>query len=397
MGAVYAGFDSVWKKSESDRERVSRSGRIIWLTAILVGFVIAWSYFATLDEVSVGGGRVVPTMREQVVQSLEGGILAELMVRQDDIVEAGQVLARLDPTKTESSVDESSAKYRAALASAARLRAEVGGTDVEFPKELDDAPDLRDAEMKLYSARKRALEDTLLWVGESVKLVRSELQINENLAKMGAASKVEVIRLQRQLADLELKQAETRATYIVTAREELAKANAEIESLASVIRGRSDSLNRLTLRSPVRGIVKNIEVSSINGVVPPNGKLMDIVPLDDQLLVEARISPRDIAFIHPDQRASVKISAYDYAIYGALEGKVASISPDTIQDETDPNIFYYRVFIRTEADALVNEAGKQFPITPGMVATVDIHTGQKTVFEYLLKPFNRAREALRER
>ena len=188
-----------------------------------------------------------------------------------------------------------------------------------------------------------------------------------------------------------------RSQYLVTAREELAKANAEVKALSSVIKGRADSLRRLTLRSPVRGIVKNIEVSTINGVVPPNGKLMDIVPLDDQLLIEARIAPRDIAFIHPGQRASVKVTAYDYAIYGGLEGKVTSISADTIQDEIHPDEHYYRVFIQTENDALVNEAGQRFPITPGMIATVDIHTGSKTVLEYLIKPFNRAREALRER
>ena len=190
---------------------------------------------------------------------------------------------------------------------------------------------------------------------------------------------------------------EVRSEYLVRAREELAKANAEVNSLRPVVEGRSDALARLTLRSPVRGIVKNIEVSTIGGVIPPNGQLMVIVPLDDQLLVEARISPRDIAYIHPGQRATVKITAYDYAVYGGMEGEVTSISPDTIQDEVDPQVHYYRVFIRTESDALVNDAGRRFPIMPGMIATVDIHTGSKTVFDYLIKPFNRAREALRER
>ena len=160
---------------------------------------------------------------------------------------------------------------------------------------------------------------------------------------------------------------------------------------------RADTLARLTLRSPVRGIVKNIEVSTIGGVIPPNGKLMNIVPLDDRLLVEARISPRDIAFIHPKQPATVKITAYDYAIYGALKGEVATISPDTIKDEAKPDVEYYRVLIRTDRDALMNKEGRRFPIVPGMVATADIHTGSKTVFQYLVKPFNRGREALRER
>ncbi|TWG63533.1 HlyD family type I secretion periplasmic adaptor subunit [Aminobacter sp. J44] len=397
MTVTNADADYIWTEIEGDRARLRRSRRIIWWTALLLIMGLGWAYVAALDEVSTGSGRVIPTMREQVIQSLEGGILAELNVREDQIVEAGEVLARLDPVKTESNVEESAAKYRAALASSARLFAEVSGTDVVFPRELDDYPELKASEMKLYEARKRGLEQTLTWIDESTQLVKRELEINETLTKMGAASTVEVIRLKRQLAELELKAVETQSQYVVAAREELAKANAEVQALASVVRGRADALTRLTIRSPVRGVVKNIEVNTINGVIPPNGKLMDIVPVDDQLMVEARISPRDIAFIHPGQRASVKITAYDYAIYGALEGSVTSISPDTIQDETDPKVFYYRVFIETAADALVNKAGKRFPITPGMVATVDIHTGSKTVLEYLTKPFNKAREALRER
>jgi adhesin transport system membrane fusion protein len=397
MTVTNADADYIWTEIKGDRARLRRSRRIIWWTALLLIMGLGWAYVAALDEVSTGSGRVIPTMREQVIQSLEGGILAELNVREDQIVEAGEVLARLDPVKTESNVEESAAKYRAALASSARLFAEVSGTEVVFPPELDDYPELKASEMKLYEARKRGLEQTLTWIDESTQLVKRELEINETLTKMGAASTVEVIRLKRQLAELELKAVETQSQYVVAAREELAKANAEVQALASVVRGRADALTRLTIRSPVRGVVKNIEVNTINGVIPPNGKLMDIVPVDDQLMVEARISPRDIAFIHPGQRASVKITAYDYAIYGALEGSVTSISPDTIQDETDPKVFYYRVFIETAADALVNKAGKRFPITPGMVATVDIHTGSKTVLEYLTKPFNKAREALRER
>lgn len=381
----------------ADDAHLVRSKRIIWLISLLLIAAFAWAYHARLDEVTTGSGRVIPTLREQLIQSLEGGILAELLVREDDIVEPGQVLARLDPTRSESNVEESAARYRAALASAARLEAEVNGAALTFPEELQEFPELIAAETELFETRRRSLEQSTHWISESIELVRRELQINESLSNIGAASNVEVIRLKRQLADLELKLTDVRSQYLVTAREELAKANAEVKALSSVIKGRADSLRRLTLRSPVRGIVKNIEVSTINGVVPPNGKLMDIVPLDDQLLIEARIAPRDIAFIHPGQRASVKVTAYDYAIYGGLEGKVTSISADTIQDEIHPDEHYYRVFIQTENDALVNEAGQRFPITPGMIATVDIHTGSKTVLEYLIKPFNRAREALRER
>lgn len=397
MTHLRAEAEQSWVFGGVDDARLVRSTRIIKAFAALVVAALIWAWFATLDEVSTGQGRVVPTTREQVIQSLEGGILVELNVRRDDIVEPGQVLARLDPTKSESNVEESASKYRAALASSARLQAEVNQSELVFPEELKAFPELVKAETELYQARKRSLEESLNWIAESIDLARGELRINESLTDVGAASSVEVIRLKRQLVELELKQLETSSQYVVQAREELAKANAEVEALSSVVKGRADTLTRLTLRSPVRGIVKNIEVSTINGVIPPNGKLMDIVPLDDQLLVEARISPRDIAYIHPGQRASVKVTAYDYAIYGGLEGNVTSISADTIQDETNPEIHYYRVYIHTQSDALVNDAGHRFPIVPGMIATVDIHTGSKTVFEYLVKPFNRAREALRER
>ncbi|GHC73293.1 HlyD family type I secretion periplasmic adaptor subunit [Limoniibacter endophyticus] len=386
-----------WVFGDTDDVKLARSSRIIWVTAILLLTLGIWSYFAVLDEVSSGTGKIVPTTREQNIESLEGGILASLHVRQDQIVEPGQVLAQLDPTLTTSELDENAARYRAALASATRLQAEVSDTELNFPEALADFPELVAAEHRLFSARRNSLNETLSWIRQSIELVKSELAINEKLSDIGASSQVEVIRLKRELVELQLKQEEVQSEYIVRAREELAKANAEVAALSSTLRGRTNRLERLTVRSPVRGVVKNIEVSTIGGVIPPNGKLMVIVPLDDQLLVEARISPRDIAFIHPGQRASVKITAYDYAIYGDLDGEVSTISPDTIQDEVDPEIFYYRVFIRTDKDKLVNDAGKEFPITPGMVATADIHTGSKTVLDYLIKPLNRAAEAMRER
>ena len=395
--AATSGSSPAWTFENNDAEKDRRTHQFIALVTALFATAIAWSWFAELDEVSTGSGKVVPSRQEQVIQSLEGGVLAQLYVRENEVVEPGQVLAQLDQTMSESSVEESAARYRAALASVARLTAEVNGGRPQFPSYLDDYPDLVAAETELFEARRKALEDETRLLDQSIELVGSELAINQKLTTSGAASNVEVIRLKRQLVELQLKQAETQSNYVVRAREELAKANAEVSSLSSVVRGRSDTLSRLTLRSPVRGVVQNIEVNTIGGVVPPNGKLMGIIPIDDQLIVEARVSPRDIAYIHPGQKASVKITAYDYAVFGDLDGEVRSISPDTMQDETNPQVYYYRVFIETATDALENKAGERFSIVPGMVATVDIHTGSKTVFEYLVKPFNKAGEALRER
>lgn len=370
---------------------------LMWVIGGLLLAGIIWAMFADLDEVATGEAKVVPSSREQVIQSLEGGIVAEMRVKEDQIVGAGEVLAQLDPTQAGSTVEESAAKYRAALAASARLRAEVSNSPLRFSAELDGFPELKAEEMRLYEARRRSLSSSTSLIDEALVLLRREVEIGESLIDVGAASNVEVLRLKRQQAELELRKADVQSQYMVESREALAKVDEQVEALAPVVRGRNDTLSRLTVRSPVRGVVRNVEVSTVGGVVPPNGKIMDIIPLDDRLLVEARISPRDIAFIHPGQRATVKVTAYDYAIYGGLIGKVVSISPDTIRDEVKREVVYYRAYIRTDADALVNKAGKKFPITPGMVATVDVHTGSKTVMQYLMKPFNRAREALRER
>lgn len=379
-----------------DRVIVTAS-RLIWILASLFAAGLTWAYFAKLDEVTTGTGKVVPTMHEQTIESLEGGIIKKIFVRQDDIVEPGQVLAQLDPTQAGSTVDESAAKYRAALASRARLQAEVNGTPLVFPPELDDYAALRQSETRLYQTRRDSLAKSIRLIDKSLSLIGKQVEIGESLIGVGASSSVEVLQLKRQQAELELKKADLQSQYLVEARQDLAKASEDVDSLAPVVRGRSDTLQRLTLRSPVKGIVKSVENSTVGGVVPPNGEVMEIIPLEDQLAIETRISPRDIAFIHPGQPASVKISAYDYSIYGDLKGHVEAISPDTIQDKAKPDVYYYRVLVKTDSNALHNKLGKQFPIVPGMVATVDIHTGDKTVFQYLMKPFNRAHEALRER
>lgn len=380
------------------REReFSGASRIIIISVLLFILLGVWAWFGTLDEVSTGTGKVVPSSREQVLQSMDGGIVTEVLVHEGDKVEAGQIVARLDPTRSESNVGESAARYRASLASSVRLNAEVNDLPLVFPGSLKAWPELIASETRLYKSRRAQLNDSASDIQDALVSVNKELAITQRLAKSGAASNVEVLRLQRQKSDLQLKITDLRSQYYVQAREALSKANAEVDMLSAIIKGREDSVSRMTVRSPMRGIVKNIQVTTIGGVIPPNGEMMEIVPVDDHLLIEARLSPRDIAFIHPGQRALVKVTAYDYAIYGGLEGEVETISPDTIQDKVKPEIVYYRVFIRTHQDYLVNKVGHHFSISPGMVATVDIKTGQKTIVDYLIKPFNRAREALRER
>jgi adhesin transport system membrane fusion protein len=273
----------------------------------------------------------------------------------------------------------------------------VNGTPLAFPEEVLKEPKLVQEETALYRSRRANLEESIAGNQQALKLVQQELAMTAPLVAKGAASEVEVLRLKREANDLQNKINDTRNEYYVKAREELSKANTDIQTQQQVVKGRNDSLQRAVFKAPVRGVVKEIDVTTLGGVIPQNGKLMTIVPLEDKLLIEARISPRDIAFIRPGQEALVKITAYDYSIYGGLKGKVTVISPDTIRDEVKQDQFYYRVYIRTESDRLHNKAGTAFSITPGMVATVDIRTGQKTVLDYLLKPFNKAKEALRER
>ncbi|HBV38405.1 MAG TPA: secretion protein HlyD [Erwinia sp.] len=374
-----------------------RTSAIIWLcTAALVIFFI-WAHFAILDEVTVGTGKVTPSSRAQIIDSLDGGIVKQLNVHEGDIVEKGQVLGRLDPTRFQSNFGEAVAKARTLRASTERLRAELTGTPLAFSSETLKEPELVARETQLYQSRRRNLTETVSNLTQSMNLVQDELRMTEPLVAKGAAGQVEVIRLRRQISDLRGKIDEAKNDYAVRAREEQVKNNADLDAQLQVLTGKEDQLTRATLYSPVRGIVKDIQVTTVGGVLQPGGKLMEIVPLEDQLLIETRINPRDIAYIRPGLPAVVKITAYDSSIYGNLEGEVETVSPDTLQDEVKRDQYYYRVYVRTQKAELVNKAGRKFPIVPGMVANVEIKTGQKTVMDYLVKPLNKVRESLRER
>lgn len=381
------------------RDWISRnpSSAVAWLTLVALVLFIWWARSFEIDEVARGAGKVIPASREQVVQSLEGGILTSIKVREGQVVQRGQVVAQLDPTRVESGVQETRARLLSSMAAAARLQAEVSGVPLAFPAQVQRDRALVLAETALYKTRRESLDKTLSGIRESLALVKRELQMTESLRAQGAASDVEVLRLRRQEAELNAKADEAQAQYLVRAREELAKVNAEVDVQRSVQRGRSDALDRLTVTSPVRGVVKDIENNTVGGVIPPNGKLMTIVPVDDSLLVDVRISPRDVAFITPGQAATVKLTAYDSAIYGSLKGNVVSISPDTIRDDVRREEYYYRALVRTAVSTLKGRDGADLPIFPGMVAEVEVHTGSKSIWTYLVKPFNKVGQAMGER
>ncbi|ELY4600952.1 HlyD family efflux transporter periplasmic adaptor subunit [Cronobacter malonaticus] len=383
------------------QEELARQGRfyssVIWLTLAALVLFFVWAWFATLDEVTVGTGKITPSSRAQVIESLDGGIVNALMVHEGDVVERGQMLARLDPTRFQSNYGEAAARARALRASSERLRSELTGEPLQFSEESMREPALVARERQLYESRRRNLNETLENLQKTYNLVMAELRMTQPLVAKGAASEVEVIRLQRQAAELKGKMDDARNQFAVRAREEQVKNNADLDAQLQVMAGKADQLDRATLFSPVRGVVKDIQVTTVGGVLQPGGKLMEIVPLEDQLLVETRINPRDIAYIRPGLPATVKITAYDSSIYGDLKGEVEMVSPDTLQDEVKRDQFYYRVYVRTKSAELKNRNGKRFPILPGMVANVEIKTGQKSVLDYLIKPLNKVKEALRER
>ena len=374
-----------------------KTSAIIWLcTAALVIFFV-WAHFAILDEVTVGTGKVTPSSRAQVIESLDGGIVDQLNVHEGDIVEKGQVLARLDPTRFQSNFGEAASKARTLRASAERLHAELTGAPLAFSAGTLKEPELVARETQLYQSRRRNLSETVSNLEQSKKLVQEELRMTAPLVAKGAAGEVEVIRLRRQISDLQGKIDEAKNDYAVRAREEQVKNNADLDAQLQVVTGKEDQLTRATIYSPVRGIVKDIQVTTVGGVLQPGGKLMEIVPLEDQLLIETRINPRDIAYIRPGLPATVKVTAYDSSIYGDLPGEVETVSPDTLQDEVKRDQYYYRVYVRTQKAELTNKAGRKFPIVPGMVANVEIKTGQKSVMDYLIKPLNKVKESMRER
>ena len=398
--------------------RTPRTSRMLLWTfvAMCVCFLI-WAHFAILEEVKRGNGKVVPSRQIQVVQSLEGGIVGDILVQEGAIVQQGQSLMRIDDTKFAAEFGEIRERQAAMAARVARLDAEARGRgEIGFPDEVDKvAPKAVATETSVFKIRAQKLaQDVDVLTQQITRLTQSsglldrELALTRKLHDQKVVPEIEMLRLERQSAEVkgQLAEAKAKATSVVTtfraqADEDLAKSRADLAVLEENIKSAQDRVRRTDLRSPVRGIVNKLNVTTVGAVVQPGANLMDIVPLDDTLLVEGKIRPQDIAFIRPGQDAVVKISAYDSSVYGHLDGKVERISADTILDDKgeaakNPETFY-RVMVRTGKNHLGSEENP-LPIIPGMVTTVEILTGKKSVLDYLMKPARTLRdEALRER
>ncbi|WP_305989620.1 HlyD family type I secretion periplasmic adaptor subunit [Roseibium sp. MMSF_3544] len=411
---------------------------VIRIGLVLFVVLLVWAYFASLEEVTRGDGRVIPSRQIQVVQAPEQGIVEKIFVREGDIVEQGQSLIEIDDTTFSSQLGEIRQRQLGLMARIARLDSEADQQELVFPEALAQAvPGLIAEEENVYLDKKASLENELRVLEnqalqkeqeyqellakqaklESVtEIMEREVEIKQSLYERKVLPEIEFLQLQRQLKESEGELAITKAsvqrslaakeeakersrnavsTFVAEASQQLAEARGELAVINETMKGATDRVRRTELVSPVKGIVNKLNITTIGAVVQPAADLVEIVPLEDTLLIEAQIRPKDVAFLHPGQKAQVKITAYDFSVYGGLEGNLERISADTTEDEEGNRFF--RVMIRTDKNYLGPDTDP-LPIIPGMVASIDILTGEKTVLDYILKPINKVRdEALRER
>ncbi len=410
---------------------------ILWLIIVLIGTLLGWAAYFEIDEVARGDGKVIPSSQIQVIQNLEGGILEELLVKEGDIVEKDQVLLRINDTRFSSPLRESQSQRGALQAKIARLNAEAEHKEFVISKDISDQDkEFWKSEKSLFLARQQGLQATVNILEQqknqksqeirelkskqnqlekSRNLVQQELKITRPLVKQGIMSEVELLRLERQANDIqgemettrlgipriesaleEVKQKieEAAVNFRSLAQSELNENKAKLSGLSESNVALEDRVKRTAVRSQVRGTVKQIKVNTVGGVVQPGMDLLEIVPLEDNLLIEAKVRPSDIAFLHSGQSAMIKFTAYDFSIYGGLTAKLEHISADSITNEKGEPFFLIR--LRTDKNYLGNV--KHLPIIPGMMTTVDILTGRKTILDFLMKPLNKIRErAFRER
>lgn len=376
-------------------EALPRSSWALYLMLIVVVSAISWASVTKIEEITRCDARIVPDGREQLIASLEGGILRQLLVNEGQRVEVGQELALLDPTRVEAQQNESQAKRLAMRATVARLTAEANGTPLKFPPDVAQARSIVDGETAAYNARRHLLDEAAGGNNRSIGLLQRELNMSQAMAAKGLISDVEVMRLSRQVNELQQQRNERVNRFRQDASSDLVRVQTELSQLDEQLIVREDVMRRTVLKSPVAGLVKNIRVNTTGGVVAAGAPIMEIVPLGPRVMIEARIKPKDIGFVRVGQHAEIKVTGYDYNVYGGLKGTVQYISPDALGD-TEKGGGYYRAMVPAEISTL-RFKGKELPVIPGMTGTLEIKTGDRTVLSFLLRPVMKSREALRER
>ena len=378
-------------------EPLPRATWALYLLCAVITVAITWSALAKVDEITRSDGRIVPDGREQVIASLDAGILRELKVREGEEVQVGQELAILDPTRVEAQQAEGQVKLLALRASAARLAAEANGrASIQWPAGVDARARYALAETESFEARKRLLEEAVSAINRSLGLISKELKLAQDMSRSGLMSDVEVMRLNRQVNEIQQQRTERVSRYRQEASQELVRVQSEMAQLDEQMVVRQDALTRTVLKSPVHGVVKTVKAGTIGGVVASGAPIVEIAPIGPKVLVEAKIKPRDIGFVRLGQTAEVKLAGYDFNTYGGLEGKVTYMSPDAVTEGDKTGEGHYRVIVTAERNNLKYK-GEKLPVIPGMTSVVEIKTGERSVLSYLLRPMMKSQEALRER
>lgn len=388
------------------KERHPMGGLMIGIAVLIIGLFVAWASFSEVEEVTKAPGMVIPMGREQVIESLDSGVLAELFVKEGDVVEKGQKLLRIDDTRSGALYRELVSKNLALKAIKARLQAELDGTPLVFPADVAAMPELVARETEAYKSRRAALDVSVADLRRTQRLLATEIEMTEPLSQKGVVSVVEVLKLKRQYNETVQQINERQTKFRVEVATEIVKTDTDLGQSDEAANARQDTVQRSLLTSPVRGTIKNLNLTTVGGVVQTGQSLMEIVPIGDELLIEGFVKPADVAFLRPGLPATIKITAYDYTSYGSLKGTVVHVSPDTLRDEkkqpsqkknsTGPDEGYYRVLVKTDQTELVRGKNR-YPIIPGMTTSVEVKTGKKRIIDYLLKPVLRSKEAFRER
>ncbi|MFZ9256218.1 MAG: HlyD family efflux transporter periplasmic adaptor subunit [Burkholderiaceae bacterium] len=377
----------------------TRSSAVIWISLLALICFLVWASQAELEQITRAPGQIIASGRTQVIQASDGGVLQALLVKEGDTVERGQVLALLDRQKLHAAYQETRSRELALRATVARLNAEIVGNEPAFPADTEGYPQFRANQLALLQKRRASINEETASLRKLLELAQRELAMTAPLVNTGDVSQADVLKLERQVADLQAQITNRQNKYMQDTQADLSRAEEELAGVQQMLAQRADLLSRTELRAPMRGVVKNIRMTTIGGTLKPTEELMQIVPIENELLVEARIRPTDIAFIHTGQTASVKIDAYDYTLYGWLEGKVSYLSPDTLtEDLKQGEQAYYRLQVRADDKRFARNTKQAIQLQPGMTVTVEIKTGKNTVLRYLAKPIVKTmREAMVEK
>lgn len=369
--------------------KVGRARITIWVALVGIIILIIWAHFAKIDQVTRATATVIASARTQQIQAVEGGVLTELKVEEGDEVTTGQLLVVLEEERAKAAVDNSASKIAALQARIDRLNAEIFERPLQFAETIRGYPEYVQNQQRLYNRRLQAFNQDVSSLEKMLSLAKQELEMNEPLLKHGDVSRADVIKLRRQVADIEAQITNKRNKYFEEAQAEMTKAQEEMDIEIEQLRDRAQVLEEKRLLAPTEGKVNDIKITTIGGVVKPGEVIMELLPTSSNLIVEAKVSPVDIAYVKEQQSATVKLDAYDFSIFGAMTGKVIYISPDTLMEQTQKGEQpYYRVKIEIGKAEFADRA-EEIKIKPGMTASVDIKARERTVLSYITKPITK--------